>query len=344
MKVNQFRFYIALVGVTVSLWGSLGCKREAPQEASLATAIPLTPIRKIASDESLSAAKVDELGVVPILEYHDISGSKSKGMVRTVSDFKKDLNRLYAEGYYPITMKEFLNNRIAAPLGKSPVILTFDDARGSQFQYAANGSISPDCAVGILTDFAKAHPDFPAKAVFYVLPLSGFTQPSERQKKFADLVKMGFEIGNHTVKHKALSHMTDEEVKKELAGCVRLTRELVPGVEMETVALPMGIGPKNRALLASGEAEGVKYANRAVLLVGANPAPSPVSPKYNPMKLPRVMAVDIPFGITYWMDSLKRGTPTRYISDGDPNTITVPKSRQSLVVTSRLIGAKLRTY
>ncbi len=320
-----------------------GCKRGASKEdASAVPALPPPP--PAATPAQLTAAKVDEVGVVPILEYHDISGTKSKDLVRTVADFKKDLERLYALGYYPITMKEYLDNRIAAPLGKAPVILSFDDARGSQFQYAPDGSVDPNCAVGILLNFAKAHPDFPARGIFYVLPNRGFSPGGDPQKKFADLLKMGFEIGNHTVKHPHLNRLSDEAVKQELAGCVRLTKALVPEVTMDSVALPMGIAPKNRALLASGEAEGTKYANRAVLLAGAGPAPAPISPKYNPMRLPRVMTVDKPFGIGFWLDHIKAGTPARYISDGDPNTITVPKYRQSLVVSAKLAGAKLRTY
>ena len=38
----------------------------------------------------------------------------------------------------------------------------------------------------------------------------------------------------------------------------------------------------------SGAADGVEYHNRAVLLVGSNPAPAPSSAKFNPLRLPRI--------------------------------------------------------
>src|SRR5689334_1757587 len=70
----------------------------------------------------------NEVGVIPILEYHEIS-SKEKWMMRSIPNFRHDLERLYKEGYRPISMKEYLDNRIDLPAGMSPVLLTFDDAR-----------------------------------------------------------------------------------------------------------------------------------------------------------------------------------------------------------------------
>jgi peptidoglycan/xylan/chitin deacetylase (PgdA/CDA1 family) len=291
----------------------------------------------------LAQVKPNEAGVVPILEYHSI-GPKEDRWTRSVTNFRHDLLRLYQEGYRPITIAEYLANRIALPPGKSPVLLTFDDARGSQFRYLPNGAVDPDCAVGILQSFAKAHPDFPVHAVFYVLPLSGFEQKDRAAKKMQDLLAMGCEIGNHTVRHLPLSHLSDTEVQKELAGCVALVQKMAPQAKVDTIALPDGVAPRNRALLASGAYEGQRYVNRAALLVGANPAPSPVSPKFKPMHLPRIQATEGVMGITYWLDDLQRHPGRRYVSDGDPNTITVPRSQQSAVDKAKLNGASLRLY
>src|ERR1051326_774702 len=93
----------------------------------------------------------NEVGVVPILEYHDISPYE-KYMHRSITNFRRDLNRLYTEGYRPISMKEYLDNRIDLPVGLSPVLLTFDDARQSQFSYLPNGKLDPQCAVAILQE------------------------------------------------------------------------------------------------------------------------------------------------------------------------------------------------
>ncbi len=291
----------------------------------------------------LAQFKPNEAGVVPILEYHSI-GPKEDRWTRSITHFRHDLLRLYQEGYRPITIAEYLDNRIALPPGKSPVILTFDDARASQFRYLPDGTVDPDCAVGILQSFAKAHPDFPVHAVFYVLPLSGFEQKGLAAKKMQDLLEMGCEIGNHTVHHIPLSHLPYNEVEKELAQCVSLVQQMAPQAKVETIALPDGVAPHNRALLASGEYQGQHYINRAALLVGAAPAPSPVSPQFKPLHLPRIQAIEGVMGVTYWLDDLKRHPARRYVSDGDPNTITVPRAKQDAVDKTRLNGAALRVY
>ncbi len=291
----------------------------------------------------LARIKPNEVGVVPILEYHDI-GPKDKLMCRSIAGFRRDLQRLYALGYRPVALQDYLANRIALPPGKSPVIFTFDDARDSQFCYRPDGTIDPNCVVGILQGFARQHPDFPIRATFYVLPPTAFGQPKLRAKKLRALIAMRCEIGNHTVHHKSLQRLSDAQVRQEVAGCVAMVHKLVPQAKVESLALPFGRAPRHRALLASGWAGGQHYINRAVLLAGAEPAPSPVSRRFDPMRLPRVQPVAGGDGLDYWLDILKHHPERRYISDGDPNTITVPRARRADVDRARLHKARLRIY
>jgi peptidoglycan/xylan/chitin deacetylase (PgdA/CDA1 family) len=348
--MKQPFFALALFGIITA---ATGCgKQAAPVGSSTAlAATPAASTTKAApapaaaklTDAELAKFKPNEVGQVPILEYHSIGPGKTS-MDRTAAAFRHDLERLYAEGYRPVALRDYLDDHIALPPGKSPVIFTFDDARESQFRYRPDGSLDPDCALGILQAFAKTHPDFPAKATFYVLPLSAFGQPADASKKMQALLAQGFEIGNHTVSHNRLDHMSDADVQKELGNCVALIHKLAPQAQIDTVALPLGIAPRNRALLASGEYQGQHYANRAVLLVGAGPAPSPVAAKFKPMRLPRIQANELPYGITFWLDILKRHPNLRFVSDGDPNTVTVPRSQADKVDKSHLNGLTLRTY
>lgn len=57
---------------------------------------------------------------------------------------------------------------------------------------------------------------------------------------------------------------------------------------MNTLALPYGANAKEqyREYVYSGEYEGVRYQNDVVLLVGSNPAPSPVDKSSTPAGLP----------------------------------------------------------
>jgi hypothetical protein len=344
MQIKR-RFYLA---GALALSTFIGCHRgAATSEAANAVAlVPMQrpkPARVALTTEQLQKAKVNEAGVVPILEYHDVL-LKERSMVRSIDNFKHDLQRLYAEGYRPVLLRDYLDNKIDLPAGMAPVVFTFDDARASQFRYLPNGAIDPTCAIGMWQEFAKTHPDFPVKATFYVLPDVGFGPSAVAGKKMKALLAMGCEIGNHTVSHPKLSQLSDAKVQEELGQCVAKIEKLAPGTKVDTVALPMGISPKNKKLLASGSYDGQTYSNRAVLLVGANPAPAPISKRFNPMRLPRIQACEQDSGSTFWLNRIKSGGMGRYISDGDPNTTTIPSSLERKCDKTRLNGATLRVY
>ena len=329
-----------------------GCRRQSVTFNSALPSAKSTPatitgnllsLPKRTDSKLLAKGRVNEAGVVPILEYHTFCESNST-MNRTPKAFRADLERLWREGYCPVSLHDYLDNRIDVPLGKSPVILTFDDSRESQLNFLDDGTINPDCAVGIMQTFHKTHPDFALEATFYVIPHAMFGAPSQTAKKLRLLHDLGLELGNHTVTHPTLSKLSDEAVQEEFAGCLAQTRKWEPDATMETIALPKGVFPRNRSLLASGHDKTETYAHRAVLLGGYCPAQSPVSARYNPMRLPRIVAHEGHMGITYWLDYLKKYPQNRYVSDGDPETLTVPKAAAKRVDKRKLHGAKLRVY
>jgi hypothetical protein len=265
----------------------------------------------------------NEGGLIPILEYHRIT-TKPTRYDRTAADFRRDLDRLYREGYRPVALQDLLRGKIDVPRGASPVVLTFDDADASQFRYRPDGTIDPDCAVGIMEEFSRKHPDWTTHATFYVLPDSAFGPAKERTEKFRYLrEKMGCEIGNHTVTHRSLRSLSDAAVQREIGEAVQKIQTILPDTPVESIALPMGISPKNRTLLAKGSFAARDYTNNAVLLVGANPAPSPASKEFDPLRLPRIQAVEGEAGITYWLDRLRKPGAV-FVSDGDPEKVTMP--------------------
>lgn len=349
MKLEH-RFLLPFFAAFGLIWAA-GC-HHAPAAA------PVTPVSSAHDAEvrkphekpaalsaaELKTAKPNEAGVVPILEYHNIKAGKPDTF-RTPEKFRKDLQRLYDEGYRPVSLSNYLDNRIALPYGLSPVVLTFDDALPSQFTYLPDGSIDPNCAVGILQAFHKEHPDFAVKATFFVLPTApGFGPKDETAKKLQALLEMGCEIGNHTISHPHLNLLSDERVQQEIAVCAATVKKMAPNAKVDALALPMGIAPRNKALAAEGEYNGMHYHNRAVMLVGAEPARAPIARRFNPMKIPRIQAIDKPFGSTYWLDKLKSKSSGRYISDGDPDITTVPKNLAPKIDPKKLNGAQLRTY
>src|SRR2546423_355133 len=90
----------------------------------------------------------NELGCIPILEYHSIGGEAEfndgvrydkHGLNIAPETLERQLERMYAAGWYPVNMRDILTARIRVPRGRIPVVLTFDDARPSQFRYLPNG-------------------------------------------------------------------------------------------------------------------------------------------------------------------------------------------------------------
>lgn len=321
------------------LWGGLaGCNAPpAPSVAPAASPAPVaapavaapSPAPKVAP---VSARPANEAGLVPILEYHRIT-KKPTRYDRTAADFRNDLERLRREHYRPVALQDLLAGNIRLPPGASPVVLTFDDADASQFRYRPGGGVDPDCAVGILKTFAEKHPDFPPVATFYVLPDSAFGAARERAAKFQALRDMGCEIGNHTVTHRSLKPLSDAQVQQEIGGAVAKINAIAPGMNVKSIALPMGISPRNTALLKHGTFAGKPYTNASVLLVGANPAPSPHTKAFDPLRLPRIQAVEGDSGITDWLNKLRKNGV--YVSDGDDAVITVSAKDAATVPPAR---------
>lgn len=278
----------------------------------------------------------NEMGQVMILEYHLIGYPEAQWR-RTPEHFRDDLRMLYQNGYYPVPLADFVNRRLKVPAGKTPFVLAFDDSSAGQLRFFKQGdqwTVDPECAVGIMEQFKKEHPDFPLTATFYVLPaikpgLRLFGQEEYIGAKLKFLVQRGYEIGNHSYWHQNLGKTDDEGVQKQLALAVKAIQSYLPGYTIHSLALPLGVHPKNRALETDGEYQGIRYHHDSVLLVGSGSAPSPYSTVFNPLRLERVQAGDTPWGPGAYVKLYKKDPALRYISDGNPGLLSVPKNRQA---------------
>lgn len=177
-------------------------------------------------------SKID--GRIPILEYHIIdtptvdSNVIAKGKIKknkkierffvTSEEFRNQLENLYDNQFRNISLDEYLSlmNGQKKDLNRLPpdsklYVLTFDDSTYGQFDFTGlddNGEpiIDKDCAVGIMVDFAKKHPDFKLNAAFSVVfDKTPFMQSKYVGKKLNMLLDYGFEIVNHTKNHRRLS-------------------------------------------------------------------------------------------------------------------------------------------
>jgi hypothetical protein len=121
-----------------------------------------------------------------------------------------------------------------------------------------------------------------------------------------------------------LSKLSDAEVQKHLSMFVKEIREFLPDYEVKTMALPLGMHAKNRALEVKGEFEGTKYNHQAVLLVGSVSSVSPYSKDFNRLAIQRVQAGEHSENPETFMKSHIKHK-TRFVSDGDARTISAPE-------------------
>ncbi|MDZ7836741.1 MAG: polysaccharide deacetylase family protein [Actinomycetota bacterium] len=171
---------------------------------------------------------------------------------------------------------DYISGDMDIEAGKSPVVITFDDAGQGQLDFMKTDQgfvLDPNCAVAILEDFLKDYPDFGRGATFNIYYPDPFGQEQFIKEKFEFLVEKGYEIGNHTYSHANLSLLSDEDALMEIALNAKKTNEILPGYTVRSLALPYGLYPQNRDILAEGNYNGYTYINQAVSLVGSNPAP-----------------------------------------------------------------------
>ncbi|ALG13371.1 polysaccharide deacetylase family protein [Kibdelosporangium phytohabitans] len=276
----------------------------------------------VATTASGPPVAANELGDVPVLMYHRITPNPASVYDRTPQDLRAELERLAGERYVPVTAGDYAAGKIDIPAGAHPVVLTFDDGDPTQFKLTAEGTPAAETAVAIIQDVAARYPEFRPVATFYVNG-DPFGEPGG-VKSLTWLRDHGMEIGNHTLTHANLRQVGGAAAQRDISRGDQAIRQAAPGAEPATIALPFGIHPSDPALALAGSSDGVSYRYRGVFLVGANPAPSPHSPKFDPLRIPRIRSQAITgkeaqFGSAAWLDKLAAEPGRRFTSDGVPN-------------------------
>ncbi len=292
----------------------------------------------------------NELGDVMVLEYHRL-GEPENDYRRSAESFMGDLQRLYEQGYRPITVRQLVRGEIDLPRGATPVVFTFDDSTLGQFYLLDDGSVDPSTMLGMWEAFQREHPDWSGGATWCVLPAADYPsnffgeKPSrevpraEREeairKKVHHLVENGHEICNHTLYHARLDRARDAAQVQEWIGrgedSIRVY--LPGGTEVTTLALPLGMWPAERSLAWKGTYKGRTYEYEAVLEVTGGPHVSPFHRDFQPHSIKRVVMA--PGLLERHLARYADRPHLRYVSDGDARTITVPSSLADQVAVDR---------
>ena len=307
-----------------------------------------------------NALKVDESGNVPIMMYHGIhnvtdneyiGGNVDKdGYQRTASAFRNDLEFYYNSGYRMIRLEDYVNGIIDVEAGYSPIIITFDDGLSNNLKVTgldSNGNIiiDPNCAVGVLESFKEKYPDYNVTATFFVN--GGLFNQSEYNEKILNwLVNNGYDVGNHTYSHVDFTTVSKEKSVQEVGSMYNLLDKYIPGKYVNIVALPFGSpydkDHNNFNSILNGVYNDKEYNTIATLRVGWEADYSPFNKNFDKTFLKRIRAYDNngkEFDIEMNFDILENN---RYISDGDKNTITIPKEKEDKI--DNLYNLNIKTY
>ena len=244
--------------------------------------------------------------------YHHIREGRN-AMFRSPAKFRKDLETLYDMGFRPVTVSEYVGNRMILPPGAAPVVITFDDAHPNQFYIRKDGSIDPKSGVGVWADFAKTHPDFPVKGTFYTLPVL-WGQKKLIKEKIDMLRGWGSEIGNHTYNHRFLGRLSDEQVKSEIAKMndLLVSYGIPPNMPF---CPPYGEYPQNKSLCKSFIYKGKTYRHSSACMAWDSPAASPNdTKKFNRYKFERISGNGSEMGIDWWLNQVKKGKLKVYVA------------------------------
>ncbi len=320
--------------------------------APIRTSSPEPPIEQ---NVDIQKVKPNEVGRIPIVMYHDVGAPgayDSLGLNISRDTYRRQLQLMKDASWYPVTMREVALGDIRVPAGKTPVVITFDDGRGTTFRTLANGRVDPNCAVAIFEQFAERNPEFPFKATFYLIGQAvPFEQKETAAWKVRYLIDRGSEIGNHSQTHRymdknARGWVTADNLRREVAQCIRSIRRYDPRATMDTYCIPGGGFPSNRALwrvLAEGAEGGTEYKNLVLLKAWGGPSQSVFHVDYDPLQVDRI---GVMAGyLEGQMAALKSGKQMKpYISDGDPDTVTVPRAYEKYVDRAALSGRILRVY
>jgi hypothetical protein len=297
--------------------------------------------------QTLAAADLpaNELGKIPILTYHKISGEDTE-YTRSRESFARDLEDIRSHGFYPVSLRELRTGNITTPAGKIPILITFDDSSETQFKFEADGSLAPGCGVEIMARFQKKHPDFPLRGVFFVLPKAQypnnfFGQPKLIGAKLKYLTAAGFEIGSHTLWHANLRKYS-KKIEEQLALGAYEIRRYLKDYDVYAFALPYGIFPPKADLprLRHGAFKGKKYHHEMIFDYTNGLSPSVYDAKFNTYHIHRL------HGNAKTLKSLlnrvSKNKAQFFISDGNPQTVTVPRAQSDRVRLRS--GQKLVTY
>ena len=161
--------------------------------------------------------------VIPILLYHRV-GYSGDDLTVTPNRLARDLRTLKELQYTTISLEQFeqflFNQKIELP--EKPLLITFDD--------------------GYLDNYENAFPILQKNdmlASFFII--TGMLPNADRIKpaQIREMAKQGMSFGSHTVSHRGLGDLTEEEMHMELSYS-KIALEDILGRAVNSISYPKG--------------------------------------------------------------------------------------------------------
>lgn len=160
---------------------------------------------------------------VVVLNYHKVDNMNISLSVNP-KDFDEQMAYLKEEGYSTISPEQLIDNlENGTSLPDKPLIITFDDGYLDNYTnaYPILKKYGFTATIFVVTDFISSDPRF-------------MTWDQVRE-----LSNAGFSIGSHTMQHKSLTEIKEEEIRKELIGSAQAL-EYQLGKKVSYFAYPTG--------------------------------------------------------------------------------------------------------
>ncbi len=296
--------------------------------------------------------KVNELGNIPVMMYHQIKDMKNEdtkytggnvdydGYTRTTEAFRKDLDFYYQNGYRMIRLIDYVNGKIDVELGYSPLVLTFDDGLNEVkvlgLDENDNIIIDPNCALGILEEYKAKYPDFNVTATFFLNSTLFYSQ-KYNEKIINYMIDHGYDIGNHTLSHPNINKISTTETQKEVGRMYQILEQYIPNKYVNIVALPYGnpsSSNENFKYILNGVYNNKEYNTITTLRVSWEADYSPFNSKFDKKYIKRIRAYDNN-GTNYDIEyNFKKLENNKYISDGNIDTVVIKEDKKNDVNTT----------
>jgi peptidoglycan/xylan/chitin deacetylase (PgdA/CDA1 family) len=185
---------------------------------------------------------------IPVLCYHHVG---NPGVRYGVSAFglRADLQALYENGFYLITPADLENRLMQVPLGRRPVMITFDDGWEDHCRLLPDTrELDPLCALGIVEGFLEDHPDFGGGVTFFVswdkTPFGG-----DAVEKLNLILDTGNEVGNHSLSHTPFQLISEDGWRRQVNGALDRFEECLGmrAGEVRALAYPGGRATRDGA-------------------------------------------------------------------------------------------------